>query len=319
MQADLTLAVAGVATHVGYFNQGEHHMHGVLYIRLFLGVIIAAMFVFHWLGQPWAQALLTVTTCAGYYCTGLYGSLLLYRFAFSPLNRFPGPWWAKASSLAFSTRLWGLDAHKKLLTLHQDYGDFVRVGSSDISIIHPQAISAIYGRGSKCIKSGWYDLTAPMVSMQTTRKRSVHDERRHMWGGAFSYTALQDYEKKISGFQDQLIARILELGGTPVNANELFNFFSWDIMGDLAFSTSFNMLREKKLHWAVELSKKGIEPLGWMLPPWCFRALLAIPGATADWFAFMNYCCHRLDERRQVSRPNIQSSNSAHSLIVPPR
>ena len=301
MHAGLVFAVVGTATHASYFNRGEHHMYGIRYLQVLLGIIVATSSSFHWVGQPWAQALVTTMTFIGYYLSGLYSSLLLYRLIISPLNRFPGPWWSGISSLALSTQLRKLDCHTRLLALHQKYGDFVRVGSSDLSIIHPKAVNVIYGRGSKCMKSDWYDLTAPMISMQTTRKRSEHDQRRRIWGAAFNDTVLRVFENRITRFQDQLVERILGLEGRSVDISELLSFYNFDVMGDLAFSTPFNLLREDRLHWVVKMLHRSVEPLGWMFPSWCFRTLLVIPGATGDWFAFMNYCCQRLEERMKVS------------------
>ena len=294
------LGAAGVATHVGFFHRGEHHMLGILYLQILIGIFITVSFNLVAIGEPLVQALLITTTLAGCYLSGLYGSLIICRIFFSPLKRFPGPFWAKISSLSFSIQSRKGNSHRKLLALHQKYGDFVRVGPSDVSTIHPKATSAIYGRGSRCIKAEWYDLTLPMVSMQTTRNRPEHDQRRRIWGPAFNDTMLRSYEGRIAIYQDQLITRISNLGGNPVNVSELFNLYSFDVMGDLAFGTLFNMLQNSEQHWAVKLLHKGMEPLGLVLPPWCFRLLLAIPGAAGDWFMFKDYCCQKLDELTNV-------------------
>lgn len=277
-------------------------MQGIHYLQVFTSIFITAFLLFVGTGEPSGQALLTTATLAGYYLAGLYGSLIIGRTFLSPLKRFPGPFLAKISSLYFSIQSRRGDSHRKLLTLHQKYGDFVRVGSSDLSTVHPKATSAIYGRGSKCTKADWYDLTLPLLSMQTTRKRSEHDERRRVWGAAFNDTILRAYEDRIASYQDQLIAHISDLNGQPVNVSEMFSLYSFDVMGDLAFGTSFNMLRNNEQHWAVQLLHKGMEPLRLMLPTWCFRLLLAIPGATGEWHMFKDYCCQRLDERLKVGR-----------------
>ena len=300
MHAGSIAVVLGVATHTGFFYRGEHHMHGIHYLQIFIGIFITVFSTFVAIGEPLAQALLTIITLAGCYLTGLYGSLIIHRIFFSPLKHFPGPFWAKVSSLGFSVQVRKGDSHKKLLILHEKYGDFVRVGSSDLSVIHPKATSAIYGRGSRCVKAEWYDLTLPMISMQTTRNRPEHDKRRRIWAPAFNDTMLHGYEKRIAIYQDQLITHISDLGGKPVNVTELFNLYSFDVMGDLAFGASFNMLQNSGKHRAVKLLQKAMEPLGLMLPTWCFRLLLAIPGATGDWFAFKNFCCQRLDQRLNV-------------------
>lgn len=276
-------------------------MHGIYYLQIFITAFTTTFLTLLGTGEPSRQALLTTTTLAACYLVGLYGSLVLFRTFLSPLKSFPGPFWAKISSLGFSALSRKGNSHRKLLALHQKYGDFVRVGSSDLSIVHPKATGAIYGRGSRCVKADWYDLTLPMVSMQTTRKRTEHDERRRIWGAAFNDTILRAYEDRIATYQEQLIAHISNLGGKPVNVSELLSLYSFDVMGDLSFGTSFDMLKNNEQHWAVKRMHKGMEPLSLMLPAWCFRLLLTIPGATGDWFMFKDYCCQKLNERFNVS------------------
>ena len=137
--------------------------------------------------------------------------------------------------------------------------------------------------------------------MQTSRKRIEHDKRRRIWGGAYNDTILRGYEERIAFRHNQLLAKITGSNEEPMNVTELYHHFTFDIMGDHAFGTSFNMLQSSGKHWAIRLLQKGLEPLVLMLPTWCFRLLLHIPGATGDWFAFQNYCCQRLDERMKVS------------------
>lgn len=93
---------------------------------------------------------------------------------------------------------WQILMHtKKVVKPHEDYGDFVRIESNNLSIIHPLPVNAIYRLGSKCRKSDWYSLSQPMVSVQTTRHEAVHDKRRRIWSNAFSDKALRVYQYRI--------------------------------------------------------------------------------------------------------------------------
>lgn len=168
---------------------------------------------------------------------------------------------------------------------------FVRVGSADLSIIHPKAIEAIYDQGSPCSKAAWYDLSLLQTSMQVTRDRQTHDQRRRVWAPALDGIAVRGYEERIAPYQDHLLQYIEAHGSDgkePIEVNSLSGFYNWDVMGDLAFSKSFEMLRHVKQRWAVKLLHNGIQPLGWMLPMWLFRLALSIPGATGEWFAWMD-------------------------------
>lgn len=222
---------AGVASHVGYFNRWEHHFYGIKYLQAFILIFAASTAKLNiYDGEPFDKALAHVFWIAACYITGLYLSLVTYRVFFSPLRNFPGPFGAKISNFWFSSQLRKHDAHKKLVALHEEHGNFVRIGSSDLSIVHPKAVQAVYGFGTKCTKADWYDLTHPMISMQTTRDRTLHDQRRRIWSAAFSDRALRSYEQRIKPYQNQLMAQLLAFGGQSVDVTKWFNLYSWDVM-----------------------------------------------------------------------------------------
>ena len=79
------------------------------------------------------------------------------------------------------------------------------------------------------------------------------------------------------------------------------NHYVFDVMGDLACGTSFNMMETDEEHWAIELLNGGMEPLAWMLPTWLFRILTAIPFASAGWWRFIGFCNQQLEQRMNVS------------------
>lgn len=296
-----TLVVAaGVVSHLAYFNRGEHHMYGARYVQIFLASCMIAVIVIQSSDNSIRDAVLQTSSLAIFYLVGIYASLLVYRVLLSPLRAFPGPYGARISNFWFSMQLANHDAYKKVIKLHETYGNFVRIGSNDLSIRHPEAVNAIYGLGSKCRKADWYDLTQPMISMQTTRHEAIHDKRRRIWSKAFSDKALRDYQEKIQTYQDKLITRIASYDGQRVNITKYFNLYSFDVMGDLAFGASFQMLESDQEHWAIKLLNEGIEPLGYLFPTWFFRIMTAIPRLMDDWWKFIDFCSQKLDERMKV-------------------
>jgi hypothetical protein len=175
-------AVAGVATHISYFNKNEHAQYGVRYLQLTLVVFCTAVAGLMRIGEEtFTAAVFDVASIEGSFLAGLFASLLVYRLILSPLNKFPGPFPARKlqrssslllgdhefmrrsvgiSSLWYSTKVGPhMNAQHVLLDLHNKYGEFVRVGSSDLSITHPEAVNIIYGHGSKCMKGAWYVCT----------------------------------------------------------------------------------------------------------------------------------------------------------------
>lgn len=295
-------AAAGIASHLFYFNHGEHHMYAVRYIQSFFAVFaIAMLYGVVYCHQDAGEVLSYMLPFTACYLGGLYTSLLCYRIFFSPSNSFPGPFGAKISKFWFSTQLTRHDAFKKIHELHQKYGDFVRIGPSELSIVHPKAVQAIYGFGSKCRKTAWYDLLLPIISLETIRDRTIHDARRRIWAPAFKEKAIREYKDRLIPHQERLIKQIHANSGMAINISKLFMLYGFDVMADLAFEESFGMLQSNEYHWAVKLLQEGLKPLGFILPEWFFRIMSVIPGLADDWFKFIGYTKERLYERMKVT------------------
>lgn len=136
----------GIVTHLGVFIRGEWHVQAPQ-----LAVSHACVLLCVVLYQSDGLALATLA-----YLTGLFTSILFYRV--SKWHRltavgFPGPLGARI------TKLWHVVAcrhsrnHELLDRLHQEYGDFVRTGPSEITVYHPDVFMAIDGPRTECIKS----------------------------------------------------------------------------------------------------------------------------------------------------------------------
>lgn len=93
-----------------------------------------------------------------------------------------------------------------------------------------------------------------------------------------------------------------------------FNLYSFDVMGDLAFGKSYNMLEAGELHWAIKLLNGGMDPIGLGLPVWCFRVITAIPGLAADYWKFINYCGEQLEDRIKA-QGKMKDQDITHTLI----
>ncbi len=97
-----------------------------------------------------------------------------------------------------------------------------------------------------------------------------------------------------------------------------FNLYSFDVMGDLGFGADFHMLESGELHWAIRLLNQGMDPMGFCFPPWLFRVLTAIPGLSAGYWKFINYCAQQLEARMKVQNQKTESGSPqdiTHTLI----
>ncbi|RAK89618.1 cytochrome P450 [Aspergillus costaricaensis CBS 115574] len=119
----------------------------------------------------------------------------------------------------------------------------------------------------------FYDISYPMVSLQTMRNKKPHEERRHVWSAAFGDKAVRGYEQQLRRYLDDLVDYFSSqaVAGKPLNITKWFELYSYDFMGDLTLGKSFGMLEAQKDHWAIHLLKQAMIPLGLYLPTWFFR------------------------------------------------
>jgi tryprostatin B 6-hydroxylase len=87
-------------------------------------------------------------------------------------------------------------------------------------------------------------------------------------------------------------------------------------MGDLAFGKSFDMLKNGKSHFAIDLLNRAQGAFGLLSPAvWLFRILTRMPVISADYVKFVAWCESQMMERvsMKVEKPDI-----AHWLINSP-
>lgn len=294
----LVASVAGVASHLFYFRIGEHHMLGAFYLQLIILVcIIVIVVLVQFSNYTIYSALNTSLALASSWLSGVYSSLVVYRAFFHPLNGFPGPWQTRLADTWLSSKLTDLNAYSVFHDLHQRYGHYVRIGPNTLSIADPEIMQPAYGSHARVVKSDWYDAAHPHHSMQTVRDKGLHSRRRRVWAPAFSDKALREYELAIAKINDKLEQRIEGLKGDPADVTLLFNLYSFDVMGRLAFGKDYGMIDSGKRHWALNILTAGMKLGGLKLPTWLLRTVIAIPGAATAHHKFLKFCSDELKWR----------------------
>ncbi|PSN68710.1 cytochrome P450 monooxygenase [Corynespora cassiicola Philippines] len=307
----LLFFLSGIASHWCYFYHFEHHLHAIKYVSAFCLLSVSYMTDLI-VNQSMAssEAILQVFLHGTSYLCGLYTSTIVYRLVFHPLRKFPGPSGARLSNLWLSFQAGNRDLQNHFLDWHTKYGYFLRIGSNDLSITHPKAPEAIYGAKSRCTKADWYDSNFPEIALSFERDRDIHDKRRRVWSKAFGEQNLRGYEQRIQQYQDNLLKNLADSRGSPLNMTKMFNFLSFDIMGELAFSRSFDMLKKVEEHWAIKILHDGIKPVGYMLPQWVWRILVSTPFLSRDNDRLRGFVHQSLEERmsRKPALPDISNA-----------
>ena len=174
-------------------------------------------------------------------------------------------------------------------------------GPSELSVTDPDGITAILGSKSPCTRSAWTDMGYPLRSIFETRDRSEHDKRRRAWDRGFSIKALDGYSFPITSHSLELERQIAASNGKPLDVSQWFNYFSFDVMGDLAFGQSFDMLQSGEKHFLLPLLERGTKALGLIGSlPWLFTILTKVPGISADYWVFLRWCESQMLHRKKV-------------------
>lgn len=79
-------------------------------------------------------------------------TFIIKRRYFSPLRRFPGPFWASVTRWWLVHQIFRGDHEKVMLRLHAKYGPIIRISPFEVAISDPEAIKIIYGHTSNFTK-----------------------------------------------------------------------------------------------------------------------------------------------------------------------
>ena len=117
-------------------------------------------------------------------------------------------------------------------------------------------------------------------------------------------SALKTYESQIRVYARQLEHAIESHSGRGIVVNDFFYWFSFDVMGQFAFSKSFDMLQTQQWHYSIQMLRKAFAHVGPFAPvPWLVRIMFDIPvlQIVRDFQTMVRWCAERMDERIEVT------------------
>ncbi|GKT40345.1 cytochrome P450 monooxygenase FCK2 [Colletotrichum spaethianum] len=315
LQAHFLFFSIGIQLHVLVFRKGEWDTATTRLIRNFtlgIGLLTASLI---WLApgtfQTNVAAFKTATSLMTALIVGIYSSLVIYRATFHRLNSFNGPYLARISNLWITSRVVKeLHTYSEVQELHKRYGDIVRIGPSELSINNPKAVMPIHSNRSPCTKGPWYGVLHPLYSLQLVRDKQTHAQRRRAWDRGFSSKVLRDYEFRVADYTNQLLSQIDAHKSEPFNIADWFNFYSFDVMGDLAFGKSFGMLKKGIKHYFMTSLHQDMQAIGMfshML--WLFPVFKNTPILNANNKRFWKFVKSQVDNRvkNTPDRPDVFS------------
>lgn len=184
---------------------------------------------------------------------------ITYNIFFHPLRKYPGPKSWAASQIPSVCMVLSGQPHKKILKLHQKYGDTVRIGPNELSFQAPEAWKDIMGHRSgqqECGKHISFYESPPRQNSIITANREDHSKMRRVLSHGFSAQSMLQQQPIITSYVDLLFQRLHELceeGKRPIDMVAWYNYTTFDIIGDLAFGESFRCLENSDYHPWVKL------------------------------------------------------------------
>jgi hypothetical protein len=115
---------------------------------------------------------------------------------------------------------------------------------------------------------------------------------------------MSGYEQRIQSHGLKLEEHIASTAGSPIDMTQWFYFLAFDVMGDFAFATSFDMLKKKDWHYAVVLLRRALSLLGPISSvPWLAQLAFSFPiiPIIKDWNKMIAWCAERMSEQIHVS------------------
>lgn len=189
----------------------------------------------------------------------------MYDLWFHPLARFPGPVWNAFSNLpASKATLQGVYPFY-LHSLHERYGDVVRVRPGTLSFVSSQAANDILtnkpGRGQLMKDQGVYSKSVNgSYSILSTPSDADHSRYRRLLAHGFSEKAVREQEVVVKSYVDLLIQKLHKNAGKgPQDMVAWFNWTTFDLIGDLTFDRSFDCLENEAYHEWIPFVAGGIK------------------------------------------------------------
>ncbi|KAK6854663.1 hypothetical protein PG995_009756 [Apiospora arundinis] len=173
-----------------------------------------------------------------------------------PLRKFPGPWAHRASRLPWVYHSLRGDLHNHLRQLQQQYGANVRIAPNELmcsgGTVWKDMYAAARGREEilpthHLLYPSRLDTPHFIVDPDAARRGRI----RSALLPSFSERSMRQYEPTIKRYLDLFLRRLQEKsdgGNSPVNMRDWYNYFAFDVLGQLAFSSDFQCLEKSEIH-----------------------------------------------------------------------
>ncbi|KAH9884566.1 cytochrome P450 [Xylariomycetidae sp. FL2044] len=214
---------------------------------------------------------------------------IVYSLTLHPLAKFPGPLLGASSRLPFWIACITGQQVTWMRALHEQYGPVVRYSPGDLSYVDQDGVQwrAIHGheKGAREFPKAPEWFVTPANGIYGINSAPAHDDHRrfrHLFAPAFSDRALRRQEPIFQKHVNLLMTKLGETAamGQPVDMVSLYQFTTFDIMGELTFGQPLGLMQRNDYSPWVKAVFDSIKiiPIAQFIQyyPWldsCFRRL----------------------------------------------
>ncbi|PLB48659.1 cytochrome P450 [Aspergillus steynii IBT 23096] len=291
--AGFIVFLAGIITHLGFFNRGEWDRFSSKIAWTFLGLEWAASLIFFGIGR-WPFTLFLKLSVL--YFSGIVCSMLAYRVFFHPLRDFPGPLMSRMAML------WRCSSFETVWNDHRRFGDFVRVGPREVSINNVEAFHQIHGPGAPCIKGPIYECN-PERTLRRSHQSRMYKARSSMWAKALGQrNNLNEYQVIFRKHCATFLRCLKANANSPFDITLLLRYFSYDVMGDMVLGRSFGMMRYLKSRYVL-IQQDYVQDLAgtFKWAPWLSSILKQAPSVNWIRGQWIKICYALINKRHELA------------------
>ncbi|KAF2756359.1 putative cytochrome P450 [Pseudovirgaria hyperparasitica] len=176
-----------------------------------------------------------------------------YNIFLHPLRNYPGPLVARVTDLWYKYHLLNGTLAFEIKAAHDKYGEVVRVSPNELGYINPLAWQDIFGHRQGQPENAKDEQSLIRESREDdiiSAGREHHSFLRRLMAHGFSDKALREQQPTVNSYVSLLIQRLQEKAehGDAINVQDWYNFITFDIIGHLAYSESFDCLSNSTYH-----------------------------------------------------------------------
>ncbi|KAI0357606.1 high nitrogen upregulated cytochrome P450 monooxygenase 2 [Trametes cingulata] len=230
---------------------------------------------------------------AAIFFTTMLLTTALYRISpFHRLAGYPGPFPCKLSKFWMACISFTGRQHLYIKSLHEKYGDVVRIGPNELSFNVPSIVNIALG--SPGVPKGplmiGRILTATDLPLPGIMDPQVHQERRKLWSRAMSASALKEYEPQLANRANQLV-HVLQSQKQAFDIGQFVKFFAYDFMCDMAYGGGSELLRDGDENNIWDTLEEGMQAATFLSHvPWLGPYFGSLPVVSAPVTRLLSYC-----------------------------